>query len=83
MLAVAHLYCVVFVASFTSSAAEPFMSVQLMNLKKYVALLLGGSVEGNGSCTEKPSSARWSKEPMASPEIRLIGLGIAGDSCWS
>lgn len=52
VLAAAHLYCVVFVVSFTSSAAQPLMSAQLMNLMKYVALL-GVSLEANGTCRKK------------------------------
>lgn len=52
VLAAAHLYCVAFVVSFTSSAAQPLMSAQLMNLMKYVALL-GVSLEANGTCRKK------------------------------
>lgn len=48
VLAVAHLCCAVFVVSFTSSAAPPLMSAQLMNLMKYVTLL-GVSLEANGT----------------------------------
>lgn len=77
---------VVFVVSFTSYAAELLMSVQLMNLMKYVTLLLGVGLQGNGTCTEKHNHS-FSRYMLfvfqgADSLTRNKAQGVmAGDSC--
>lgn len=74
-VAVAHLYCVVFVVGYTSpAAAEPHVSVLLKNPKKYVALPVGVDVEGNRTETEKPLSSAGlfrSDDGLTAAEIRF------------